>query len=672
MADDPRAGELTTTNYHWTKPTVGQSDDAWGGYLNADLDSIDSIVHGIDTRVIPPGGAIVSDTPPASPTPGMLWFDSVGGQTYVWYSDPNTSQWVLAVSGTQGPQGATGSQGPAGPNTLPMGVIDGSNAAAGQIGEVISFFTTSPGVTLTSGTAATVTSIPLTPGDWDVQGEVWVSIGAGGATQILGSISPVGAVLGGGTQAQARSGFAAAFSASNTPVFPLTPSSRDPQYVGNLLSNGVGVFPVWHDDGFRQHLGEAGAMIDFPASPTVGQTFTAAGVTWTYDGAKWTLGPSTPNLITVSDTPPPNPSQGALWWESVNGQMYVFYNDGSSSQWVPTTNQMGGGYATTAYVDAARLGDNRIINGDMRIDQRNNGAAGTASGYTIDRWQYISNQASKFNWGRAPSGVSFGFPYYLSCTSAGAYTALAADGFRVEQVIEADMVSDFAWGTPNAQPVTLSFLINSTLTGTFSGAIANAPNPATRSYPFTFNIPVINTWTKIAVTIPGDIAGTWVMSGNAASVFLRFDLGSGANFRGPPNAWASGNYIGATGAVSVVSTNAAGFYLTGVKLEIGSIATPYNRQSLAKSMADCQRYYQTAIFSIGGYSPATAVTVSSAVTLSTWMRATPTVTPNETANTGMGTRSFNIDAPNSVRPSGISGANGGFLWQGSLIASAEL
>ena len=150
MADDPRAGELTTTNYHWTKPTVGASDDAWGGYLNADLDSIDSIVHGIDTRVIPPGGAIVSDTPPASPTPGMLWFDSVGGQTYVWYSDPNTSQWVLAVSAAQGPQGP---QGPAGPNTLPMGVTDGSNAAAGQIGEVISSIVASPGVTLTTTTS---------------------------------------------------------------------------------------------------------------------------------------------------------------------------------------------------------------------------------------------------------------------------------------------------------------------------------------------------------------------------------------------------------------------------------------------------------------------------------------------------------------------------------------
>ena len=88
-----RAGEAATANYGWVKPTVGASIDAWGGYINTDLDGIDTVVHGIDTRVIPPGVAIVSDTPPVGPTPGMLWFDSVGGQTYVWYSDANSSQW---------------------------------------------------------------------------------------------------------------------------------------------------------------------------------------------------------------------------------------------------------------------------------------------------------------------------------------------------------------------------------------------------------------------------------------------------------------------------------------------------------------------------------------------------------------------------------------------------
>ena len=73
---------------------------------------------------------------------------------------------------------------------------------------------------------------------------------------------------------------------------------------------------------------------------------------------------------------------------------------------------------------------------------------------------------------------------------------------------------------------------------------------------------------------------------------VRFDLGSGATYRGPAGAWAAANYVGATGSVNVVATNGATFYVTGVKLEIGSVATPFNRQSLAKSMADCQRYYQ--------------------------------------------------------------------------------
>ena len=68
--------------------------------------------------------------------------------------------------------------------------------------------------------------------------------------------------------------------------------------------------------------------------------------------------------------------------------------------------------------------------------------------------------------------------------------------------------------------------------------------------------------------------------------------GSGATLRGPANAWAAANYLGATGAVSIVSTIGAFLNVTGVKLEIGSVATPFNRQSLAKSMADCQRYYQ--------------------------------------------------------------------------------
>jgi hypothetical protein len=285
--------------------------------------------------------------------------------------------------------------------------------------------------------------------------------------------------------------------------------------------------------------------------------------------------------------------------------------------------------ATTAFITAATaavMGDNRIINGDMRIDQRNNGVSGTANNvYTVDRWGYFGTQASKGTWQRIATSAAPGFPYALMFQSSSAYASLAGDNFEFYQSIEADMVSDFAWGAAGAQPVTLSFWAFSSLTGMFSGSFRNYA--ATRSYPFSFSIPTANTWTKITTTISGDTAGTWVMSGgNGGAVTVNFDLGSGATLRGPANAWASANYIGVTGAVSVVSTNAATFYVTGVKLEIGSVATPFNRQSLAKSMADCQRYYQTSGgVCLEGCSSGASAAVGSTIWFQVQMRVFPTL-----------------------------------------------
>jgi hypothetical protein len=314
-------------------------------------------------------------------------------------------------------------------------------------------------------------------------------------------------------------------------------------------------------------------MIDFPASPTVGQQFTAAGVTWVWDGTKWAA-----SGLSVAFLP--------LAGGNMSGPIVLAADPAANLQ-----------AATKQYVDGVRYGDNRIINGDCRVDQRNNGASGTANSYTVDRWQYYASQAGHLTWGRTSSGPP-GFPYSLGISSQSSYVSLAADVFYVGQYIEADMISDFAWGTASVQPVTLSFWVISSLTGTFSGCIANYAG--TRSYPFTFAIPIASTWTKITVTIPGDTGGTWVMNGNGGSVGLFFDLGSGANARGPANVWASANRVGATGSVSIVATNGATFYVTGVKLEVGSTATPFNRQSLAKSLADCQRYYQK----IGGVNTA--------------------------------------------------------------------
>ena len=251
--------------------------------------------------------------------------------------------------------------------------------------------------------------------------------------------------------------------------------------------------------------------------------------------------------------------------------------------------------ATTAFVSALpTIGDNRIINGDMRIDQRNNGASGTVNGlYTADRWQFGSNLGTKGNWQR-PNGVdanlsALGFGSYLAFSSNSAYTLAAGDYFQFTQYVEADMIADFAWGTSNAKPVTLSFTVLSVQTGTFSGSIRNGT--ASRSYAFTYSIPASNTWTKISVTIPGDTGGTWVLVGNGAGLCVAFSLGMGSTFSTASGAWVNGNFSGATGSVSIVSSATGFFGVTGVKLEVGSVATPFNRQSLTKSLADCQRYF---------------------------------------------------------------------------------
>ena len=329
--------------------------------------------------------------------------------------------------------------------------------------------------------------------------------------------------------------------------------------------------------------------------------------------------------------------------------------------------------ATKQYVDGGRLGDNRIINGDMRIDQRNNGAAGTASGYTVDRWSFYASQPNKFTWGRNLNGAgsASGFPYYLGLQSSSSYASLATDIFQLSQPIEADMVSDFAWGTANAQPVTLSFWARSSLTGVFSGSFQNYAQ--TRSYPFTFSLPTANTWTKIAMTISGDTAGAWVMSGNSGAGYLAFDLGTGSSGRGSGGAWANGLYIGATGAVSIVATNGAVFQVTGVKLEIGSVATPFNRQSLAKSLADCQRYYQGVQFNstIGPPSTGAGQTYTLCYPYVVSMRANPTMAILANSNVNLSAPTLGANA-NILSCSATSSAAGAVTINTSASASAEL
>lgn len=236
---------------------------------------------------------------------------------------------------------------------------------------------------------------------------------------------------------------------------------------------------------------------------------------------------------------------------------------------------------------------NRIINGDCRIDQRNAGASVTPAngGFSLDRWTFSLSQASKLTAQQNAGSVTppVGFSNYLGLTSSSAYSVTSSDYFNVMQTIEAFNTSDLGWGTANAQTITLSFWVRSSLTGTFGGSLRTY-NGYNTSYPFTYTISSANTWEQKSIIIAGPTTGTWNSSGNSGSIVVGFGLGAGSTFSGTAGAWAAGNFISTTGATSVVGTNGATFYITGVQLEKGSTATSFDYRPYGTELQLCQRY----------------------------------------------------------------------------------
>jgi hypothetical protein len=278
---------------------------------------------------------------------------------------------------------------------------------------------------------------------------------------------------------------------------------------------------------------------------------------------------------------------------------------------------------------------NKIINGDMRIDQRNAGAtianntAGTQ--FSVDRWNIFGQQASKFN-AQQSSTAPAGFTSSLLITSASAYTPLTGDRFIFRHKVEGNNISDLAWGTSSAKYTILSFWVRSSITGTYGGVIHN--DSQTRSFPYTYIISQANTWEYKTVAISGCTDGTWE-TGTATGIQIWFSLGAGATYQSSTSgAWvSSGNPTTPIGCVDLVATNGATFYITGVQLEKGTVATPFEHRLYGTELALCQRYCYVVGGSTGGARIGSGFVFSTTgaigtITFPTIMRGSPSFSGN--------------------------------------------
>lgn len=249
--------------------------------------------------------------------------------------------------------------------------------------------------------------------------------------------------------------------------------------------------------------------------------------------------------------------------------------------------------ASGALVPSSSFKRNRIINGNMLIDQRNAGASvnvvGT-SAYAVDRF-WATFSITTGTTAQQSTAAPSGFTNSLKITVGTGGTVVAGTICRTLQAIEGLNLYDLGWGSANAQTVTLSFWVQSSVTGTFAGGVYNGAS--NRTYVFTYAINSANTWEYKTVTIAGDTSGTWAKD-NSVGMYVNWDLGTGSTYQAVAGSWGAGAAWSTSTSVKLASTTGATFYITGVQLEVGTAATPYEMQIYSDQLAQCQRYFQFA------------------------------------------------------------------------------
>jgi len=240
---------------------------------------------------------------------------------------------------------------------------------------------------------------------------------------------------------------------------------------------------------------------------------------------------------------------------------------------------------------------NLLYNGAMQVAQRSASVAGiTTSGYyTADRWQFPMSALGTWTQtieNDAPTGSGFSKSLKVLCTTADA-SPTTGDYVIVNQKLEGQDVQRIAKGTASAQQLTLSFWVKSNVMGTFIIEIFDTDNNRHVSAPYTISSSA--TWQKVAVTIPSDSTGI-LNNDNGGSLEINFWLASGPEYSSGSSlttSWIS--YTAnrrAVGQTNLASSTNNYWQITGVQLETGPVATPFEFKSYAQELRECQRYYQ--------------------------------------------------------------------------------
>jgi hypothetical protein len=269
---------------------------------------------------------------------------------------------------------------------------------------------------------------------------------------------------------------------------------------------------------------------------------------------------------------------------------------------------------------------NRIINGNMVVDQRNAGASlpGTTSGvYPADRF-FGQSPASNLSFQQVSIVPNTTFTNSLKSTVVSAVAPGTANINDIVYRIEGYNIYDFGFGAASPQSVTLSFWAYSSISGTYSLSFGNVGLGSGRWYVTTYAL-TASTWTKITITIPGDSSGTWNTT-NGIGLQILWSLGIGSTYQTSTlNAWQTGTSLYAANTETAWANNAgATFYITGVQLEVGTVATPYEMQIYSDQLAQCQRYYFNSSTDHTYGSPGATYQSSYTVSFPVQMRSAPT------------------------------------------------